>query len=121
MKREKYVPRGLAERAVEPFADAEQAWFWFCHCQVARRDGAVFDSSFSLFARPCDPDDIHRAVTGLRQRRLIGRPHVEVLGRYGLAMSPPDPRASEQERDARYWDEALDRLTTVLRGKGIVS
>ncbi|MEO5374699.1 MAG: hypothetical protein H7840_10520 [Alphaproteobacteria bacterium] len=121
MKREKYSPRTLAERPTEPFRDAEEAWFWFCRCQIARRDGAVLDSNGAMFGRPCDPDDIHRAVTGLRRQRRLDQAHVRVLGRYGLAMSPPDGRARDQEIDARYWDEALDRLTTVLRHKGIVS
>jgi hypothetical protein len=32
----------------------------------------------------------------------------------------PDSRVREQQRAFRFWDEALDRLTTVLRKKGIV-
>jgi len=39
---------------------------------------------------------------------------------YGLREFPPDPRCSEEVEHARWWDDAMDRLTTVLRAKGIV-
>lgn len=56
----------------------------------------------------------------LFRRRNIGREHLAALGRYGWRERPPDPRRREEERPARLWDEALDRLSTVLRKKGIV-
>jgi hypothetical protein len=44
-----------------------------------------------------------------------------VLDRHGRRLSPPDARVPEEERDAALWAEALDRLTTPLRRKGIVA
>ncbi|MBF0093244.1 MAG: hypothetical protein HQL34_01720 [Alphaproteobacteria bacterium] len=121
MGRDTSRPAPLSERPTEPFGNAEQAWFWFCQCHVARREGAVFDSSGAAFARPCDPDDIHVAVSGLRRRRVLGPWHLDVLERYGLRMAPPDSRRPDQARDWARWSEALDRLASVLKGKGIVA
>jgi len=42
------------------------------------------------------------------------------LGTYGLYERPPDPRCRKEQNAFHLWDEALDRLTTVLRQKGIV-
>jgi hypothetical protein len=102
-----------------PFPSAEEAWFWFVRCQVVRRDGARFAASGSLH-RPCDPDDVYVAIAALRRRRLLNGRHLETLGHFGLKGKPPDPRCREEETAARLWDEALDRLTTALRDKGIV-
>jgi hypothetical protein len=55
-----------------------------------------------------------------QQARRLDNEHIKVLASYGAGLSPPDPRLREQERAHRLWDEALDRLTTVLRRKGIV-
>jgi hypothetical protein len=105
--------------AASPFRSAEEAWFWFVRCQVVRRDGARFAASSGLF-RPCDPDDVYLAITTLKRQRVLTSLHLETLGRFGLLGRPPDSRCREQERAARLWDEALDRLTTPLREKGIV-
>ena len=51
---------------------------------------------------------------------LINSQHLAILGIFGLQERPPDPRRRDQQRAFRLWDEALDRLTTVLRQKGIV-
>jgi len=70
--------------------------------------------------RPCDPDDLYRAVMSLVRRRRIGREHLRVLAIFGIEELAPDPRIMEQERACRLWGEALDRLTTVLKRKGII-
>jgi hypothetical protein len=56
----------------------------------------------------------------LARRGLIGSQHLVVLGTYGLHERPPDPRCLNEQNAFQLWDEALDRLTTVLRQKGIV-
>ncbi|HER27734.1 MAG TPA: hypothetical protein ENI69_11555 [Rhodospirillales bacterium] len=105
---------------VVPFVDAEEAWFWFMHSQRSRLEGGSFHDAGGAVARPCDPDDIYRAVMGLVRRRLIGQTHLKVLAHFGYIDCPPDNRIREQARAHDLWSEALDRLTTVLKGKGIV-
>ncbi len=46
--------------------------------------------------------------------------HLRVLENYGLREAAPDPRAEEERLDSRLWDEALDRMSTVLRAKGVL-
>ncbi len=102
-----------------PFDSAEHAWFWFVRCQIVRRDGARLPTGGNL-RRPCDPDDIYVALLGLQRRAVLHEGHLTILGRFGVQGRPPDPRCREEARAAKLWDEALDRLTTVLRDKGIV-
>jgi hypothetical protein len=102
------------------FSSAEEAWFWFVRCQQVRRDGARFGDSGSL-QRPCDPDDVYLAAVTLHRRGLLNTPHMTVLGQFGLRGHPPDARCRNEQRAAQLWDEALDRLNTILRAKGIVS
>lgn len=120
MPRFRFVPRSVGELPTAPFADAEQAWFWFIRCQRARDAGVRFEERLGAVGRPCDPDDIYRAVVGLARRRLIGTEHLKVLGAFGLAGRPPDRRCRDEVRPALLWADALDRLTTVLKAKGII-
>lgn len=119
MSRRRFVPRVSSDAPSIPFMDAEEAWFWYVRSQQARLEGARFDQAASV-VRPCDPDDLYRAVMGLVRNRRLDNEHIKVLASYGAGLSPPDPRLREQERAHRLWDEALDRLTTVLRRKGII-
>lgn len=121
MPQPRYVPRPASQAPTQPFDDAEQAWFWFARCQRARRDGAAFRDPAAAFQRPCDPDDIYRVVVALRRRGRLDGMHLTVLARFGVADRPPDPRRGDEAGAARLWAEALDRLATVLRAKGIVA
>lgn len=103
-----------------PFTNAEQAWFWFIRCQQVRRDGARLKGSGTT-DRPCDPDDIYCAVIRLARSNVLKPSHLRVLGQFGLRGCPPDRRCRDEQQEARLWDEALDRLTTILRRKGIVA
>lgn len=118
-RRPRYAPRTTPELPTLPFISSEEAWFWYARCQQLRLRGARIKDGGSI-ARPCDPDDLARAVLELKRRRRISHEHVGVLARYGILERPPDPRRREEERAARLWDEGLDRLTTVLKKKGIV-
>lgn len=104
-----------------PFAHAEEAWFWFVHCQRVRREGARLRDAGGRFERPCDPDDIYCALRRLHARAILSASHLHVLAKFGLRGSPPDSRCGEERIAARLWSEALDRLTTPLREKGIVA
>lgn len=119
MPRPRYVPKTMQQCQDVPFSDAEEAWFWYIRAQKARRDGLRFDGPRRL-SRPCDPDDIYRTLVALRQRGKVHRAHVDVLAHFGFREQPPDPRCREEQRPARLWGEALDRMATVLREKGIV-
>lgn len=120
MPRTRFTPRSYYDVPYTPFANAEEAWFWFVRCHRARQDGARFESIPGAKVRPCDPDDLYRAVSSLSRRRKLTSEHLKVLGAYGLCERPPDPRRREEERPARLWNEALDKLSTVLKNKGII-
>jgi hypothetical protein len=120
MSKRRHVPPPTPLYNTQPFISAEEAWFWFIRCQKARADGARFERAMGATVRPCDPDDVYRAVTALHRRRILNRRHMNVLERYGLLERPPDKRCRDEERPFALWDEALDRLTTVLRGKEII-
>jgi len=115
----RYVPRVIAEAPVNAFLSAEEAWFWFVRCQQVRREGAQLGGG-GAFSRPCDPDDIYRAIVRLQRRGIVGGAHLTVLGTFGLIGRPPDARCADEATAARLWAEALDRLSTILHDKGIV-
>ena len=119
MPRPRYVPNIIHDYHDVPFSTAEEAWFWYIRAQKARRDGLRFDGP-RLHSRPCDPDDIYRTLISLRQGGKVRRAHVDVLARFGFREQPPDPRCRDEQVPARLWDEALDRMATVLRRKGII-
>lgn len=121
MGRERYIPRSVDAALGEPFTTAEEAWLWFSRCQIARIEGVRPAGGMGEAVRPCDPDDIYRAVMALARRRVLARGHLTVLGRFGIRLKPPDPWAGDTPGEASLWAEALDRLATVLRGKGIVA
>lgn len=119
--RPRFVPRPASQAPSLPFDNAEEAWFWFMRCQRARRDGAAFRDSAGILQRPCDPDDIYRAVVALRRQGVLSVAHLAALARFGIADRAPDPRRDDESTPARWWEEALERLATVLRSKGIVA
>ena len=120
MPNKKYTPRPLTDPETSPFFTSEEAWFWFSRCQKLRKMGARFCADAGDVVRPCDPDDIYRVVRKLFRHRTLKSQHVRVLNDYGERESPPDPYQREEERDSRLWDEALDRMHTEFRRKGIV-
>lgn len=119
MRRGKIVPKPLSEVEGTPFTTAEEAWLWFSQCQIARMEGVRFTADNGQ-PRPCEPDDIYCAVTTLRRRESIGDDHIRVLGRFGRRLLPPHAECGDGEGEIVLWNEALDRLTGVLRPKGIV-
>ena len=121
MSQPRTPPRPLSVRASESFTTTEEAWFWYIQCQTARDDGVRFTAGLATTDRPCEPDDIIREVQRLYRRQALKRCHVSVLERYGRRMSPPNPHGEDSPIEARLWEEALDRLATPLRQKGIVS
>jgi hypothetical protein len=121
MRGERLFPRPLSDREVQPFQTAEEAWLWFARCQSARVAGVRFTADCGEVARPCDPDDVYRAVDRLYRRGRINDGHIAVLGRFGLRMAPPDPWGGDTAGEAALWGVAMDLLTSSLREKGIVA
>jgi len=120
MRRQRYIPKSHAQPPAIAFESAEEAWFWFVRCQQVRRDGARIDPEIGSTIRPCDPDDVFCAADRLLRDGVIGSGHAKVLGYFGLLQRTPDPRCPEQASAARFWTEAMDRLSSPLRAKGIV-
>lgn len=121
MPKPRHIRKPMPVKLAIPFLDAQEAWFWFVRSERARREGARFSADESLYARPCEPDDIYRAVMNLRRVRKIGDEHLKILVKFGWRESPPDARVREEERPMLLWDDALDRLSTELKAKGIVA
>lgn len=121
MPKQRLAPRRLPMVPEIPFASATDAWFWYIRSERLRRDGAKLGSSgMATEQRPCEPDDINRAVMALYRKKIIRQEHLKVLAIYGWNDRPPDPRLPDEERAAFLWDDALDRLATELKAKGIV-
>jgi hypothetical protein len=114
-----HPPRGDCDTSA--FASAEEAWFWGMQCFAARADGARFRAGQSAIARPCEPDDLLVSVEALARRGTLRAAHLRALFGFGRRLAAPDPRRREEEQAARLWDEALDRLATSWRAKGIVA
>src|SRR5688500_8988508 len=121
MHRRKFSHNPRSERAATAFATAQEAWFWGMQCFAARAEGARFRADQSAIARPCEPDDLLVAVERLVRLRRLRAAHVRTLFAFGRRLAPPDPRCREEAQAAQFWDEALDRLTTPWRQKGIVA
>ena len=120
MRRKTRAPRPMPLRRLTPFQSAEEAWFWYVRCQKSRDEGAHVEADLTRDARPCELEDVYRAVKHLSDCRKISRHHVRVLVEYGKDERPPDPRCREETHPYRLWTEALDKLTTVLKKKDIV-
>ncbi len=118
-----YVNPGYERKAVtsippEPFRSAEQAWFWTMGALLARHEGATRPGG--AVPRPCEPDDVIRCLDLLYDRKRIDLAHARVLRAWGERGVPPDGRYPAERREARLWQEAIERLEWPLRVRGIV-
>ena len=120
MHRRKFSHNARSDRSPTMFATAAEAWFWGMQCVAARADGARFRADRSTISRPCEPDDLLTSVEELVRRGRLRAAHVRTLFGFGQRLAPPDPRCREEAQAAHLWEEALDRLTTPWRKKGIV-
>lgn len=108
-----------------PFADAAQAWFWTLAALSARHGaglgrGTAGGRGGVRIPRPCDPDDVIRALDLLYRRGGIGPAHAHVLRRWGERFEVPTPGGT-CAADAELWAEAMEQLDGVLRPKGILA
>lgn len=116
----RFAPKPYLSLAEEPFSSAEDAWFWFVQCFLARRAGARIQAGRGVAARPCEPDDVLAVVNRLYRNRRLRREHLLVLTEYGEKLLPPDATYKQEQRAATLWREALQCLENALRAKGIV-
>jgi hypothetical protein len=114
-----HPPRALGEAVA--FASPEEAWFWGMQCFAARADGARFRAGQSDIARPCEPDDLLVSIEAMVRGGRLRAAHVRALFGFGRRLAAPDPRRREEVQASRLWNEALDRLATAWRAKGIVA
>jgi hypothetical protein len=105
----------------EPFASAEEAWFWTMAALIARREGARLAAGRGAVIRPCEPDDVVKCLDRLYRQRRIELHHARILKLWGERGTAPNPRFPAERGDARLWREAMERLDFPLRQKGIVS
>lgn len=103
----------------EPFTDAAQAWFWTV-AALANRHGTGCAKIDMGTPRPCDPDDVIRALDTLYRRGAIGPAHARVLRRWGERSTVPIAGGTTSA-DAVLWAEAMDQLAGMLRPKGIIA
>ncbi|CAO3417691.1 hypothetical protein [Azospirillum doebereinerae] len=102
-----------------PFDSGEEAWFWSVQAQDAKAAGARVVAGRGLVQRPCEPADVLRVVDRLYRNRQLIRDHLHVLVHYGRRLTAPDPGRHREQRAHILWREAFDRVTPVLRQKGI--
>lgn len=88
---------------------------------VARRDGKSHDWTPDKVARPCEPDDVVKALDRLYRQRRIDLTHARILRIWGERQRAPDPMRRSERADARIWDEAMTRLSWPLRVRDIVA
>lgn len=114
--------RPLASLArMEPFASAEEAWFWTMSALVARREGARIAAGKGIVQRPCEPDDVIKCLDRLYRQRRIELAHARIMRIWGERGVAPSPRHVQERGDFRLWREAMNRLEWPLRVKGIVA
>ncbi|MCK5296783.1 MAG: hypothetical protein KAJ75_07815 [Alphaproteobacteria bacterium] len=117
MSGRKICPRPIAETQVALFENSEEAWFWYCRSQILRDSGARLSGNDNIAARPCDADDIYKAVKSLLIAGRLRKYHLKTLLKFGYLSTPPDDRVSEQKKESGWWKEALNLLSTILRQK----
>lgn len=103
----------------EPFAGAEEAWFWAVQAQDAKAAGARVVAGRGQVERPCEPQDVLRVVDRLYRTRKLLRDHLHVLVHYGRRQSAPEPDRFREQRAHSLWQEAFAVIAPALRDKGI--
>ena len=85
----------------EPFATAEEAWFWTMAALIARHDGARISAGRGAVIRPCEPDDIVKCLDRLYRQRRIDLQHARILRIWGERGTAPNPRIPGERGDRK--------------------
>ncbi|MGG5810490.1 hypothetical protein [Falsiroseomonas sp. CW058] len=107
--------------SAQPFASAEDAWFWTMAALAARRDGARLSASRGAVQRNCEPDDVVKCLDRLYRQRRIELCHARILRIWGERGCGPSAVIPAERGDLRLWREAMGALDFPLRAKGIVA
>ena len=105
----------------QPFASAEEAWFWTMSALIARREGARLSAGRGSVIRPCEPDDVVKCLDRLYRQRRIELQHARIMRIWGERGAAPSQRFPAEAGDSRLWREAMQRMDFPLRQKGIVA
>lgn len=105
--------------AAQPFRSASAAWFWTMGILLARQDGV--GATFGGQRQVCEADDVVMTLDRLIRQRRLDLAHARILRVYGERGTPPDHGKPQERCDARLWREAIDRLGSALKARGIVS
>ncbi len=97
-----------------PFANAEEAWFWFMSWHLMVEDGGT--PGYEGRGRPCMPLDMLACLRRLVKPGRLTRRHLRVLTEFGRRLQAPGHGPL-----ATLWDEGMARLEDVFRAKGIVA
>ena len=106
-----------------PFGDAQEAWFWTVNALRARHEntGARFGGGTGIrIPRPCEPDDVIRAVDRLWRDGHLTPTHLRVLRLCGERGHAPEHHRPTERTAVRLWAEAMAHLGPALHAKGIV-
>ena len=102
------------------FGTVDEAWFWTAEALLGRHTGAEKRAA-AVARRPCDPDDIVKAIDRLYRKRRLLMDHLTVLTKWGQQGRRPSQDHPSEARDWVLWREALDRLAPELQRRGIVT
>lgn len=107
-------------KEVEDFNNAEEVWFWFCHCIMARGDGLRSKSDYPGIPRNCEVGDIHAILKRMKSHHQITNRHLRILSKWGMLNIAPyyDKRAKSSE--IRLWEYSIRVLDYYLKIKGII-
>ncbi len=86
----------------------------------ALHSGARVRKGQGSLIRPCEPVDIYATTMRLFKQGFLKKNHMRVLAHYGETLTPPNPRDYEQAPDYELWQQAMQKLETPLRRKGII-
>lgn len=116
LREESFLEEGMNNTLL--FESAEEAWFWYC--KYEKKTPYKSNNSNSVVVRPCGVDDIYLSVLKLYFAKKISERHLKTLVKYGRMFCAPDYRILEEQDEALWWDDAMDKLETVLLNEKIV-
>ncbi len=105
----------------EPFDNAEQVWFWFCGCMLARDNGLRSCNDYKGKQRNCEVADIYRIIKKMKLNHHITNRHLRVMVKWGQLECPPYYNYRAKRSEIRLWDEGIHVFEYYLLSKGIIT
>lgn len=104
----------MAVKLVEPFDNAEHAWFWHLRALVLVHNGKKDADAASGPIRPCEPHEVFKAACLLRRQDILKPWHMEALNKTGMEDYSPT------HKEQRHFREAMRHMQRAFTLKGIV-